>query len=54
MEAIQQSGVCWLGGATWQGKAVIRISVSSYKTTYEDIDKSAEDILRLAREIGME
>lgn len=44
---IQNSGVCWLGGAQWEGKSVMRISVCSYKTTYEDIDLSAKDILRL-------
>lgn len=44
---IQKSGVCWLGGAKWEGKSVMRISVCSYKTTYEDIDLSAKDILRL-------
>ena len=48
---IQDSGVCWLGGSKWEGKSGIRISVSSYKTTYKDIDMSASDILRLARNI---
>ncbi|WP_105614709.1 pyridoxal phosphate-dependent decarboxylase family protein [Vallitalea okinawensis] len=51
IKMVQDSGVCWLGGAKWQGQSVMRISVSSYKTTYEDIDTSAEDILRLAREL---
>lgn len=51
IKRIQKSGVCWLGGATWQGKSVMRISVCSYKTTYEDIDKSVADILKIAEEI---
>lgn len=51
IEEIQKSGVCWLGGAKWQEKSVMRISISSYKTTYEDIDRSAADILRLAKRI---
>ncbi|MFZ5351816.1 MAG: pyridoxal phosphate-dependent decarboxylase family protein [Bacillota bacterium] len=51
IKGIQESGVCWLGGSTWHGKAVIRISVSSYKTTYEDIDISAKEILRIAGSI---
>ncbi len=54
MAAIQKSGVCWLGGSAWQGQAVMRISVSSYKTTYEDIDKSVADILRLAKQMEIE
>lgn len=48
---VQQSGVCWLGGATWQGKSVIRISVSSYKTSYNDIELSASEIIRIANEL---
>jgi len=46
ISALQQSGVCWVGGAKWKGQAVVRISVSSYKTTYEDIDLSVEDFIR--------
>ena len=53
VKRIQESGVCWMGGSKWQGKSVIRISVSSYRTTYEDIDVSAEDILRLKYEINI-
>jgi glutamate/tyrosine decarboxylase-like PLP-dependent enzyme len=37
---IQASGECWAGGAGWQGKAVIRISVCSWATTEEDITRS--------------
>jgi glutamate/tyrosine decarboxylase-like PLP-dependent enzyme len=37
---IQQSGECWVGGATWDGKAVIRISVCSWATTEKDITRS--------------
>lgn len=51
IKEIQESGVCWLGGSTWQERSVMRISVSSYKTTYEDIDRSAADILRLVKRI---
>jgi glutamate/tyrosine decarboxylase-like PLP-dependent enzyme len=38
MRDVQNGGVCWFGGAKWQGQSVIRISVCSYKTTYDDID----------------
>ena len=37
---IQQSGECWLGGTTWQGKAAIRISVCSWMTTENDIERT--------------
>lgn len=43
--ALQKSGVCWVGGAKWQEHSVIRISVSSYKTTYDDIDLSVADFI---------
>ncbi len=40
MKNIQQSGDCWVGGAIWQGKTVIRISVCSWVTTESDITSS--------------
>jgi glutamate/tyrosine decarboxylase-like PLP-dependent enzyme len=42
MEAIQQSGECWVGGSLWNGKKVIRISVCSWVTTETDIKRSAQ------------
>jgi len=42
LQTIQQSGVCWCGGANRFGKSFIRISVCSYKTTYNDIDMSVK------------
>ena len=42
---IQQDGVCFVGGANWRGRQVIRVSVISANTTDGDIDKSAEAIL---------
>lgn len=43
---VQDDGTCWLGGATWHGMHVMRISVSNWSTTDEDVDRSAEAILR--------
>lgn len=40
MKNIQQSGDCWVGGAHWSGKTVIRISVCSWVTTASDISRS--------------
>lgn len=40
IQSIQQSGECWVGGATWQGKAVIRISVCCWATTETDVTRS--------------
>jgi len=37
---IQELRTCWVGGSTWFGKKVIRVSVCSWATTPEDITKS--------------
>jgi len=44
---VQAEGTCWAGGAIWQNKQVMRISVSNWSTTEEDIDRSADAILRV-------
>lgn len=46
---VQADGTCWLGGTTWHGMAAMRISVSNWSTTEEDVDLSAAAILRAAR-----
>ncbi len=50
VRAVQEDGTCWLSGTTWQGRAAMRISVSNWRTTEEDVDRSVEAILRLARQ----
>jgi len=47
--AIQQDGTCWCGGTSWQGNIAMRISVSSWATSDEDVAQSIEAILRCAR-----
>jgi glutamate/tyrosine decarboxylase-like PLP-dependent enzyme len=37
---VQASGVCWLGPTQWQGRFAMRISVSSWATTADDVDRS--------------
>ncbi len=39
MRHIQKSGECWVGGASWGGKSVIRISICSWATTEDDISR---------------
>lgn len=34
---IQQDGICWVGGSSWKGRRIIRISVCSWMTTEEDV-----------------
>jgi glutamate/tyrosine decarboxylase-like PLP-dependent enzyme len=52
ISGVQQEGTCWLGGTTWQGRAAMRISVSNWATSEEDVERSAEAILRVFREVG--
>ena len=47
--AIQADGTCWCGGTVWQGHTAMRISVSSWATTDDDVERSLEAILRAAR-----
>lgn len=42
---LQAEGTCWAGGSTWKGRRVLRLSVSNWSTTEEDIDRSADAIL---------
>jgi glutamate/tyrosine decarboxylase-like PLP-dependent enzyme len=46
--AIQAEGTCWCGGTVWQGQAAMRISVSSWATTEEDVERSLAAMLRNA------
>jgi glutamate/tyrosine decarboxylase-like PLP-dependent enzyme len=49
IERVQREGTCWLSGSSFQGHAVMRISVVGWQTTTEDIDRSADAILAAAR-----
>jgi glutamate/tyrosine decarboxylase-like PLP-dependent enzyme len=51
IEAVQREGTCWCGGTTWHGQAAMRISVSSWATTDEDVDRSLAAILAAARAV---
>jgi len=46
---VQQEGTCWLGGTVWHGMAAMRISISNWSTTEQDIDRSADAILAVLR-----
>jgi glutamate/tyrosine decarboxylase-like PLP-dependent enzyme len=42
---VQQAGVCWVGGTTWQDEPAMRISISNWSSSAADIDRSAASIL---------
>ena len=45
---LQNEGTCWCGGTEWHGQTAMRISVSGWGTTEEDVDQSAAAVLRVA------
>ncbi|MCO6475434.1 MAG: aspartate aminotransferase family protein [Phaeodactylibacter sp.] len=47
---LQKEGPCWCGSTTWQGRHVMRISVSSWATTEEDVEACAEAMVRIAKQ----
>lgn len=49
VSALQDDGTCWCGGTVWQGKAAMRISVSCWATTDEDVERSLDAMLRIAK-----
>jgi glutamate/tyrosine decarboxylase-like PLP-dependent enzyme len=48
--AVQQDGTCWCGPTTWHGIRAMRVSVSGWCTTDEDIDRSAAAVIACARQ----
>ncbi len=40
LAAVQASGEAWMSGTTWDGRAAIRLSVSGWRTTESDIDRT--------------
>lgn len=50
IKKIQEDGTCWCGGTVWKGVTAMRISVSSWMTTKEDIERSAAAIIKIANE----
>ncbi|HUW14723.1 MAG TPA: aminotransferase class V-fold PLP-dependent enzyme [Anaerolineae bacterium] len=47
---LQEDGTAWFGGTEWQEHVAMRISVSSWATTEEDVQRSLDVILRVTRE----
>jgi glutamate/tyrosine decarboxylase-like PLP-dependent enzyme len=45
---IQAEGTCWCGSTVWQGKTAMRISVSSWATSAEDVERSLTAMLKAA------
>lgn len=46
--ALQEDGTCWCGGTVWQGQTAMRLSVSSWATTEDEVQRSLEAMIRIA------
>lgn len=49
--AVQADGTCWCGGTVWQSRTAMRISVSSWATTEDDVERSLAAILEIATRV---
>lgn len=47
----QEAGVCWFGLTNWRGRTAFRISLSSWRTTDDDIERSLAAIADAKRAI---
>jgi glutamate/tyrosine decarboxylase-like PLP-dependent enzyme len=47
---VQNDGTCWCGGTQWHRQAAMRISVSSWATTDDDVERSVAAMTRIARQ----
>ncbi len=46
--AIQEDGTCWAGVTVWRGRTAMRISVSGWSTSDDDVERSLAAMLRAA------
>jgi glutamate/tyrosine decarboxylase-like PLP-dependent enzyme len=46
LDAVQRSGECWCGGTQWKGQPAIRISVCSYMTSADDVERSVRAFVK--------
>jgi glutamate/tyrosine decarboxylase-like PLP-dependent enzyme len=47
--AVQEDGTCWCGGTVWQGRTAMRISVCSWATTDDDVERSLTAMVQAGR-----
>ncbi len=48
VRGIQADGTCWCGGTAWQGQVAMRVSIVSWTTTDDDIERAIDAMLRVA------
>jgi glutamate/tyrosine decarboxylase-like PLP-dependent enzyme len=52
VKAVQQDGTCWCGPTMWQLRPAMRISISGWATSDDDIAKSANAIITAAHRLS--
>ena len=51
LASVQNSGEAWMSGTEWDGRAAIRLSVSSWRTSDQDIDRAVAAFQQATGEI---
>ena len=47
---LQEDGTCWVGSTVWHEQTLMRISVSNWATTEEDVERSLQAMIAAARQ----
>ena len=50
-EQLLREGTAWMTPSTWHGRAVLRISVSNWRTTDADVDRTLDAVRRVLAEV---
>jgi glutamate/tyrosine decarboxylase-like PLP-dependent enzyme len=48
VQGLLEDGTAWISGSTWRNRAVLRISVSNWSTTEDDVARSLDALRRVA------
>jgi glutamate/tyrosine decarboxylase-like PLP-dependent enzyme len=48
LRAVQEGGVAWMSGTTWNGRGAIRLSVSNWSTSDDDVERTVAEFARAA------
>ncbi len=48
VQGLLDDGTAWISGSTWRDRAILRISVSNWSTTAEDVERSLDALVRVA------
>jgi glutamate/tyrosine decarboxylase-like PLP-dependent enzyme len=52
IDGLLADGTAWISGSTWHGRRVLRVAVSNWSTTDDDVDRSLEAVRRVLARIA--